>query len=214
MPDFSSFEERKIAQSTKIYDRTGEVLLYDINRDIKRTVVQFDNISAYAKDAAVAIEDAEFYSHKGVRPLAIARAIFVNILHLGFSQGGSTITQQVVKNTLLTQEKTVSRKLKEWVLAIKLEQMMSKDEILALYLNEAPYGGSIYGIGEASREFLKNPGYHFACGIRIPCGSSSGADFLFAVWQQQGQIGRKKGPCSKKNVGAKAHHGWGIFLGA
>ncbi|MEK9168113.1 MAG: penicillin-binding protein [Patescibacteria group bacterium] len=154
VPDFSSFEERKIAQSTKIYDRTGEVLLYDINRDIKRTVVQFDNISAYAKDAAVAIEDAEFYSHKGVRPLAIARAIFVNILHLGFSQGGSTITQQVVKNTLLTQEKTVSRKLKEWVLAIKLEQMMSKDEILALYLNEAPYGGSIYGIGEASREFF------------------------------------------------------------
>lgn len=158
VPDFSSFEERKIAQSTKIYDRTGEVLLYDVHQDIKRTIVPFNDISAYAKDATIAIEDADFYSHKGVRPLAIARAMFVNILHLGFSQGGSTITQQVVKNTLLTQEKTVARKLKEWALAVKLEQIMNKDEILAVYLNEAPYGGSIYGIGEASREFFnKNP---------------------------------------------------------
>lgn len=154
VPDFSSFEERKIAQSTKIYDRTEKVLLYDIHQDIKRTVVAFDGISRYAKDAAVAIEDAEFYSHKGVRPLAIVRAIFVNILHLGFSQGGSTITQQVIKNTLLTQDKTIARKLKEWVLAVKLEQIMEKDEILAVYLNEAPYGGAIYGIGEASRAFF------------------------------------------------------------
>jgi len=154
IPDFTSFEERKVAQSTKIYDRTGEVLLYDIHQDIKRTVVPYEDISRYLKNATVAIEDAEFYDHKGIKPKAILRAILVNVGSFGFSQGGSTITQQVIKNSLLTQEKKISRKLKEWALAVKLEQVMGKEDILTLYLNEAPYGGSIYGAEEASRAFF------------------------------------------------------------
>ncbi len=154
VPDFGSFEERKVEESTRIYDRTGEILLSNVHQDIRRTVVPISDISPYVRDATIAIEDAEFYTHAGIRPLSILRAVFINILKGGFSQGGSTITQQVVKNALLTQEKTIARKLKEWVLSIKLERAMTKDEILALYLNEAPYGGTLYGAEEASRAFF------------------------------------------------------------
>ena len=152
--DTLSGENRVVAESTKIYDRTGEVLLFDFHKDVRRKVVSFDEISRYVKNATVAIEDARFYEHKGVLPSAFFRALLVNIGALGFEQGGSTITQQVVKNSLLTKDKTIARKLKEWVLAIKLEQVASKEKILELYLNEIPYGGSIYGIEEASRVYF------------------------------------------------------------
>lgn len=154
IPDLASFEQRKIEQSTKIYDRTGEILLYDVHKNITRTVVPFSEMSRNIKNATVAIEDAEFYEHIGVRPTAFLRALLVNISTLGFNQGGSTITQQVVKNSILTKDKTITRKLKEWILALKLEQKISKEEILELYLNETPYGGSIYGIEEASQAFF------------------------------------------------------------
>lgn len=159
IPDFSLFETRKVSQSTKIYDRTGKILLYDVHRDVRRTIVPFNAISPYIKNATVAIEDEQFYRHIGIEPKAILRALLV-YLHLreGYSgQGGSTITQQVIKNALLSQEKTITRKIKEWVLAIKLEQAMGKEDILNLYLNEAPYGGNIYGIEEASMSFF---GHH------------------------------------------------------
>lgn len=154
LPDLNSFEERKVLQSTKIYDKTGEILLFEINKDKKRTVVPFDSISRNIKNATVAIEDAEFYQHGGIKFSSIIRAILTNIVSLSAGQGGSTITQQVIKNSLLTSEKTITRKIKEWVLAIRLEQVMDKDSILELYLNEVPYGGSIYGIGEASNTFF------------------------------------------------------------
>ncbi len=154
LPDFDVFEERKIEQSTKIFDRTGEALLFDLHQDIQRTVVPFDEISRHVKNATVAIEDAEFYEHNGIRLSSFFRAVIVNLLSGQFSQGGSTITQQVIKNSLLTQEKTITRKIKEWVLALKLERVFSKEEILALYLNEAPYGGAVYGIQEASHTFF------------------------------------------------------------
>lgn len=154
IPDLETFNDRRVPESTKIYDRTGTVLLFDFHKDFQREVVPFDEISYYVKNATVAIEDAGFYSHKGILPSAIFRAILVNIGAFGYEQGGSTITQQVVKNSLLTKEKTIARKLKEWVLALKLEQAASKEKILELYLNEIPYGGSVYGIEEASRVFF------------------------------------------------------------
>lgn len=154
LPDLSSFNERKTSQSTKIYDRTGTVLLYDLNRGIKRTTIPDSEISRNIKNATVAIEDSEFYDHWGVRPLAILRAMLANIGSGSFGQGGSTITQQVVKNSLLTTDKKISRKLKEWVLAFRLERVLSKTEILDIYLNEAPYGGTIYGIEEASQTYF------------------------------------------------------------
>lgn len=154
IPDFSSFEERKIARSTKIYDRTGETVLYDINQDIRRTVVPFSAIGENIRLATIAIEDADFYNHPGIRVTSIIRAVLANLTPGGYTQGGSTITQQVVKMTLLSPEKTITRKTKEWILSVKLDAAMEKDDILAIYLNEAPYGGSMYGIKEASRAFF------------------------------------------------------------
>ncbi len=160
IPTLDSFEERRVIESTKIYDKTGEILLYDVNQDIKRTVIPLAEISRNIKNATIAIEDREFYEHNGIKPKSILRAIlanlelFVGLSDSGYTQGGSTITQQVVKLSLLTSEKKISRKIKEWVLAVKLEKILSKDEILDLYLNEIPYGGSVYGIEEASQTFL------------------------------------------------------------
>jgi 1A family penicillin-binding protein len=154
LPDFSSFENRRIETSAKIYDRTGEFLLFDLNQDIKRTNVTFDKIGQNIKNATLAIEDAEFYNHGGIRVSSIIRAIIANIFSTNRTQGGSTITQQLVKNTLLTPEKSYTRKIKEWVLAIKIDGSLSKDKIFEHYLNENPYGGSIYGIEEASRAYF------------------------------------------------------------
>lgn len=154
LPDLESFETRKVRQTTKIYDRTGEVLLFDLFENIQRTVVPFEDISRHIKNAAVAIEDAEFYQHSGVKPTAFLRAVLANIREGRFSQGGSTITQQVIKNSVLTTDKTITRKLREWVLALRLEQTLTKEEILALYLNETPYGGTLYGVEEASRAYF------------------------------------------------------------
>ncbi len=153
-PDISSFTNRQVAQSTKIYDRTGQVLLYDYNRDARRDVVKLSDISPNAIQAAIAIEDSSFYQHGGIRLTSIIRAIFVDAFGGSASQGGSTITQQVVKNTLLTSEKSITRKVREWILAIKLEQVYSKDQILETYLNNIPFGGTLYGIEAASEAYF------------------------------------------------------------
>ncbi|MEY4602674.1 MAG: hypothetical protein RL292_615 [Candidatus Parcubacteria bacterium] len=154
IPTLDDFRERKTTQSTKIYDRTGEVLLYDIFQDQKRTIVTFDKISPYIKEATMAIEDQDFYTHNGIKPTAFLRAILVNLTSLSYSQGGSTITQQVIKKTVLSDDKTATRKIKEWILALRLEKMLSKDEIFELYLNEIPYGGNYYGVEEASQAYF------------------------------------------------------------
>jgi penicillin-binding protein 1C len=155
IPDLSAFEARKVSQSTKIFDRTGQILLYDVHNNAKRTVVAFEDISHNIKNATIAIEDTEFYQHIGIKPTAIIRAILSNLTPgSGLTQGGSTITQQVIKNSVLTTDKTYTRKIKEWILAIKLEKVLNKDQILNTYLNESPYGGSIYGVEEASKTFF------------------------------------------------------------
>jgi 1A family penicillin-binding protein len=153
-PDLNSFDSRLAGMSTKIYDRTGNVLLYDVNQAVRRTIVPYEEISPYLKNATISIEDANFYKHSGIHFGSIARSLWVDIMTLDFKQGGSTITQQVIKNSLLTPEKTISRKLKEWILAIKLERSADKDFILNLYLNQTPYGGNIYGVEEASKAFF------------------------------------------------------------
>lgn len=154
IPTLDDFRERKTTQSTKIYDRTGKVLLYDIFQDQKRTIVTFDKISPYIKEATMAIEDQDFYTHNGIKPTAFLRAIFINLTSLSYSQGGSTITQQVIKKTILSDDKTATRKIKEWILALRLEKMLTKDEIFELYLNEIPYGGNFYGVEEASQAYF------------------------------------------------------------
>ncbi len=154
VPDLSSLESRKVAQSSKIYDRTGTVLLYSLNNTTNRTVVPISAISENIQNATIAIEDPRFYQHHGIEFTAIARAILVDILTLSASQGGSTLTQQVVKNTLLTGTKSVARKMEEWILALKLERSLTKSQILELYLNQSPYGGNIYGVEQAAETFF------------------------------------------------------------
>lgn len=157
IPDLSTFDERRVLQSTKIFDRTGEVLLYDLHQDVRRTIIPLEQMSRHVKNATVAIEDDQFYNHIGVDFMAIIRSMVINLQISGdpFSGvGGSTITQQVIKNSVLEREKTLTRKVKEAILAIKLERELSKDEILEVYLNESPYGGTIYGVEEAARAFF------------------------------------------------------------
>lgn len=154
LPDFNNFENRNIANSTKIYDRTGKVLLYNIHDNVRRTIVPINEISPHIRNSTIAIEDAHFYEHFGFRPTSFIRAVIANIMSGGFSQGGSTINQQVIKNALLTKDKKISRKLKEIILSIKLDRELPKDTILQIYLNESPYGGTIYGVEEASLAFF------------------------------------------------------------
>ncbi len=111
VPDLASLESRRVEQSTKIYDRTGTVLLYSLNNSTNRTVVPLSQISQNIQNATIAIEDPGFYGHYGIDAKAIARAVLVDITTLSASQGGSTITQQVVKMTLLTGAKNVTRKV-------------------------------------------------------------------------------------------------------
>src|SRR3989344_960828 len=154
IPDIASFIQRCLGQSRKIYARTGAVLLYDLSQNMRRTVVPFDKMAPYLKQAAIVIEDEDFYKHGGIKISSLMRALFVDIFSLEFSQGGSTITQQVVKNSLLTRKKTITRKIKEIFLAVKLDRSVSKDQILELYLNDSPYGGTLYGVEEAAQAYF------------------------------------------------------------
>ncbi len=154
VPDIGSFASRQVDQSTKIYDRTGQILLYDYNRDAKREIIPIVDMSPNIINATIAIEDSSFYEHGGIRLTSIIRAMIADVVGGSLSQGGSTITQQVVKNTLLTSRKSIVRKLHEWVLAIKLEQVYSKDQILETYLNHIPYGGILYGVEAAAEAYF------------------------------------------------------------
>ncbi|MEK7122042.1 MAG: transglycosylase domain-containing protein, partial [Patescibacteria group bacterium] len=154
IPDFNSLLERKIVQSTKIYDQSGETLLYDVHQDIKRTLIPFSQIPRHIKNATVAIEDDNFYYHRGIDLFSIGRAFIANLLAGKITQGGSTITQQLVKNSFLTPERTLTRKLKELILTLKIEKRYSKEKILELYLNEIPYGSNSYGIETAAQTFF------------------------------------------------------------
>jgi len=138
--------------STKIYDRNG-TLLYKIYKDKNRTPVSLSQIPNHAVLATLAAEDAEFYIHPGFSIKGMTRAIIKNIKE-GKLSGGSTITQQLVKNALLTPEKTIVRKIKELILSIAVEIVYSKDQILEMYLNEVSYGGTAYGIQEASQLYF------------------------------------------------------------
>ncbi len=154
LPDFNNFENRSIANSTKIYDRTGKIVLYNIHDNVRRTAIPIEDMSSYIRLATISIEDEHFYDHFGFRPTSFVRAMIANLTAGGYTQGGSTINQQVIKNALLTREKTISRKLKEILLSIKLDRELPKDTILQIYLNESPYGGTIYGVEEASLTFF------------------------------------------------------------
>lgn len=154
LPSPEQFNERRINQTTKIYDRTGETLLYEIHGEEKRTVVPYEEIPEYAKQATLAAEDADFYTNPAFDWQAIVRAAIANLKQGRISQGGSTITQQLAKKIFLTDERTITRKIKELAIAIQLESRYTKDQILSFYLNQIPYGSNAYGIEAASQLYF------------------------------------------------------------
>ena len=157
LPTFEEITNQHLSQSTRIYDRTGTVLLYQINAGQKRTVASFDQIPQSLKDATLSIEDQNFYNEPAFDWKAILRAAYVDLTHGAVRQGGSTITQQLARTAFLTLNQTLTRKLKELVLAIKLSQYYSKDQILGLYLNEVSYGPTLYGVEAASEAYFAVP---------------------------------------------------------
>ncbi|KKP42900.1 MAG: Penicillin-binding protein, 1A family [Parcubacteria group bacterium GW2011_GWA1_33_6] len=154
LPRPEKFTETPFIQSTKIYDRTGDTLLYDIYGEEKRAIVAFDKISDNLKHAVLSSEDARFYQHKGVDLRSIIRSVLVNLKLQSVSQGGSTITQQLVRSVYLTKQKTLSRKIRELVLSIELERRYSKDQIFDWYLNKIPFGVNTYGAESASQTYF------------------------------------------------------------
>lgn len=157
LPDPNGLISREVPQSTKIYDRSGTRLLYEIHGDEKRTLIQLEDIPDYIKYATIAIEDRQFYEHHGIYWRGLVRAVVQSVLRGQRIQGTSTLTQQFVKNAVLTNERSLDRKLRELIVSLQIERKYSKDQILQLYLNEIPYGSTIYGIEAAAQTYFGKP---------------------------------------------------------
>ena len=152
LPNPNQLLERTFELSTRFYDRNDN-LLYEVYGDKNRTLIKLNDVSSDVAHATLSVEDSEFYLHKGFSLKGIIRALRNTVFGEGL-QGGSTLTQQAIKTTLLTQERTVVRKIKELILSLQLENRYTKDEILQMYLNESPYGGLNYGIYSASKAYF------------------------------------------------------------
>ncbi|VBB07920.1 transglycosylase [Lucifera butyrica] len=152
LPEVNNLENLKLMTATQVFDIHGQLIskLFEENR----IVVSINNISPYIQEAIIDNEDTRFYSHMGVDPIGILRALWIDLLHGRIVEGGSTITQQLAKNMFLTQEQTLSRKLKEALLAIIIERKFSKQEILQAYLNQIYFGEGAYGVEAASQVYF------------------------------------------------------------
>jgi 1A family penicillin-binding protein len=154
LPNPDKLLTRNLAQSTRIYDRTGQTVLYEIHGDEKRTLINLEDIPDNLKNATITTEDRNFYKHGGFSWTGIIRSVVKDVFSGKKSQGGSTITQQFIKNAILTSEKSYTRKIKEVVLAYQIEKKFSKDQILKMYFNEIPYGSVAYGVESASQTYF------------------------------------------------------------
>lgn len=152
LADITDLEKRTLDETTKIYDSSGEHVLYEIG-DNKHQYVPFEEIDEDVWRALLALEDRRFFDHHGFDPIGLTRAV-LNLRSLETAQGASTLTQQFVGNAILTRERTIDRKLKELVLSIRLEQKYNKEEILNFYLNEIYFGSNQQGVGAASLEYF------------------------------------------------------------
>lgn len=141
--------------STKLYDRNGEII-YEIYADRRNTPLDLEQIPDHVVQATISIEDKDFYNHFGFSVTGMARAVYKTLFKQRL-EGGSTLTQQLVKNTLLTPERTIPRKIREFALTLMVEAIYSKDQILEIYLNQIPYGSTAYGIGAASELYFDKP---------------------------------------------------------
>lgn len=157
LPRPEKFTERSFIESTKIYDRTGEVLLYELYGEAKREIIPLSEMSDNIKNAVIATEDARFYSHHGIDFFGILRALKLNLNSGKSTYGGSTISQQLIRSTFLTLEKSIERKVKEMILTLELERRYSKDQILEWYLNQVPMGINLYGVQSSSKTYFNKP---------------------------------------------------------
>ena len=182
LPNAEEITQRRVVESTKIYDRTGEVMLYEIHGEEKRTVIAPEDIPDFMRYATVSVEDNAFYSHPAFDWRGIVRSVMVDLLKGGAVQGGSTITQQLARTAFLSPEKTITRKLRELTLAWRLEQYYSKDEILNLYLNQVPYGGNSYGIEAASQTYFNKTAKDLTLGETAMLASLTKAPTYYSPW--------------------------------
>lgn len=153
LPDVRQLRSFSPTETTYIYDIKGK-LISSIHGEANREVVPLDRISPNLKRAVLASEDGHFYSHHGINPSGVGRAIVVNLVAGGVKEGGSTITMQLVKNLFLSHRRAFTRKLAEAVLAIRLEQILEKNEILEMYLNQVYWGHNNYGVQTAARTYF------------------------------------------------------------
>lgn len=154
LPRPEKFTERQFIQSTKIYDRTGQVLLYEVYGEEKRTLVSLEKVPEYFKQAVIVTEDVNFYRHFGIDINGILRSVLINLKIKEPIYGGSTIPQQLIRSTFFSTEKTIKRKIREIVLALELDRRYSKEQILEWYLNQIPFGSNSYGVEAASQTYF------------------------------------------------------------
>lgn len=152
LPGFTRIADYRPALTTTVLARDGSVLGYFYREN--RFLISLDDMPKVLPQAFLAAEDAGFYQHEGVDPVAIFRAFLVNLQSGTKAQGGSTITQQVIKRLLLTPERSYERKVKEAILAYRLERYLSKDEILTIYMNQTFLGANAYGVEAAARTYF------------------------------------------------------------
>lgn len=155
LPRPEKFTEKSSIESTKIYDRTGEILLYEMYGEEKREIVSLDKVPNHLKHAVLTAEDINFYKHFGVDFKAIIRATLANLKLMKPTQGASTISQQLIRSSFLSREKTLKRKVREIILTLELERKYSKDQILEFYLNQVPFGSNAYGVQAASQTYFQ-----------------------------------------------------------
>ena len=152
LPDVTTLKNVRLQTPLQILSKDGELIA--IFGERRRTPLKYNEIPPVVVNAVIATEDARFYEHFGIDPVGIVRAMYIGLKQKGFSQGGSTITQQVAKNFFLTPEKSISRKAKEIILAIRMEKELTKEEIMTLYLNMINFGSRAYGVAAASYTFF------------------------------------------------------------
>ncbi|MWP47611.1 PBP1A family penicillin-binding protein [Gilliamella sp. Pas-s27] len=152
LPDVATLKNVRLQTPMQVLSKDGELIA--IFGERRRTPLKYDEIPPIVVNAVIATEDSRFYEHFGIDPIGIVRAMYIGLKQKGFSQGGSTITQQVAKNFFLTPEKSIARKAKEIILAIRMEKELSKEEIMALYLNMINFGSRAYGVAAASYTFF------------------------------------------------------------
>jgi 1A family penicillin-binding protein len=188
LPRPEKFTEKQLIQSTKIYDRTGTVLLYNIFGEEKRTYVTLDKISQYLRQAVISAEDDDFYQHPGINIKGIIRSILADLKLGKLTYGGSTLNQQLIRSSFLSLDKTAQRKIREIILSLELDRRYTKDQILEWYLNQVPFGSNAYGVEAASQTFFNKSAADVSLAQAATLASLIKGPSYLSPWQNREQL--------------------------